>query len=97
MKKLSPIINVETDPRWAAVIARDPRADGQFVYAVKTTGIYCRPSSLSRLPKPHNVEFFDSAEAAEAAGYRPSKRTRKDQTDVAAQHAATVALACRQI
>jgi len=97
MKKLSPIINVEADPRWAAVVARDPQADGQFVYAVKTTGIYCRPSSLSRLPKPQNVEFFESAQAAEAAGYRPSKRTSKDQTEVASQHAATVAMACRQI
>ncbi|MDI2142503.1 MULTISPECIES: bifunctional DNA-binding transcriptional regulator/O6-methylguanine-DNA methyltransferase Ada [unclassified Pseudomonas] len=97
MKTLSPPLNIEDDPRWSAVVARDPRADGQFVYAVKTTGIYCRPSSLARLPKPQNVEFFDTAEEAEAAGYRPSKRASKDQSDVAAQHAATVAAACRQI
>ncbi|AXJ05287.1 bifunctional transcriptional regulator/O6-methylguanine-DNA methyltransferase [Pseudomonas fluorescens] len=97
MKTLSTSLNTEDDPRWAAVVARDARADGQFVYAVKTTGIYCRPSSLARLPKPQNVEFFDTAEDAEAAGYRPSKRASKDQTEVAAQHAATVAAACRQI
>jgi len=97
MKTLSTSLNTEDDPRWAAVVARDPRADGQFVYAVKTTGIYCRPSSLARLPKPQNVEFFDTAEDAEAAGYRPSKRAGKDQTEVTAQHAATVAAACRQI
>lgn len=97
MKTLPTSLNTEDDPRWAAVVARDPRADGQFVYAVKTTGIYCRPSSLARLPKPQNVEFFDTAEDAEAAGYRPSKRASKDQTEVAAQHAATVAAACRQI
>ncbi|MCX4216485.1 MULTISPECIES: bifunctional DNA-binding transcriptional regulator/O6-methylguanine-DNA methyltransferase Ada [unclassified Pseudomonas] len=97
MKTLSTSLNTEDDPRWAAVVARDPRADGQFVYAVKTTGIYCRPSSLARLPKPQNVEFFDTAGEAEAAGYRPSKRASKDQTEVAAQHAATVAAACRQI
>lgn len=97
MKTLTTSLNTEDDPRWAAVVARDPRADGQFVYAVKTTGIYCRPSSLARLPKPQNVEFFDTAEDAEAAGYRPSKRASKDQTEVAAQHAATVAAACRQI
>ncbi|PNA02721.1 MULTISPECIES: bifunctional DNA-binding transcriptional regulator/O6-methylguanine-DNA methyltransferase Ada [unclassified Pseudomonas] len=97
MKTLSTSLNTEDDPRWAAVVARDPRADGQFVYAVKTTGIYCRPSSLARLPKPQNVEFFDTAEDAEAAGYRPSKRASKDQTEVAAQHTATVAAACRQI
>lgn len=90
-------ISTENDPRWAAVVARDPKADGQFVYAVKTTGIYCNPSSLARLPKPHNVEFFDSAEQAQAAGYRPSKRATKDQSQLAAQHAATVAAACRQI
>ncbi|MDR6946851.1 AraC family transcriptional regulator of adaptative response/methylated-DNA-[protein]-cysteine methyltransferase [Pseudomonas sp. 2957] len=95
MDTLSKTISIEHDPRWAAVVARDPRADGQFVYAVKTTGIYCRPSSLARLPKPQNVEFFDSAELAEAAGYRPSKRASKDQSD--AQHAAIVAAACRQI
>ena len=90
-------ITIENDPRWAAVVARDPKADGQFVYAVKTTGIYCNPSSLARLPKPQNVEFFDSAEQARAAGYRPSKRAAKDQSELAAQHAATVAAACRQI
>lgn len=97
MTSQSTKITIENDPRWAAVVARDPRADGQFVYAVKTTGVYCNPSSLSRLPKPQNVEFFDNAELAQAAGYRASKRTVKDQSDIAAQHAATVAAACRQI
>lgn len=97
MKTLSTTSSTQDDPRWAAVVARDPRADGQFVYAVKTTGVYCRPSSLARLPKPQNVEFFDTAEAAEAAGYRPSKRASRDQSEIAAQHAATVAAACRQI
>ncbi|VVQ20832.1 Bifunctional transcriptional activator/DNA repair enzyme Ada [Pseudomonas fluorescens] len=90
-------ITIENDPRWAAVVARDPKADGQFVYAVKTTGIYCNPSSHARLPNPQNVEFFDSAEQARAAGYRSSKRATKDQSELAAQHAATVAAACRQI
>jgi AraC family transcriptional regulator of adaptative response/methylated-DNA-[protein]-cysteine methyltransferase len=86
-----------TDMRWAAVLARDPAADSQFVYAVKTTGVYCRPSSPTRLPRPANVEFFDSAEAAELAGYRPSRRAARDATTVAAQHAARVADACRRI
>lgn len=95
MDTLSKTIRTEDDPRWAAVVARDPRADGQFVYAVKTTGVYCRPSSLARLPKPQNVEFFDTAELAEAAGYRPSKRASKNQND--AHHAAVIAAACRQI
>ncbi|MFW9078548.1 bifunctional DNA-binding transcriptional regulator/O6-methylguanine-DNA methyltransferase Ada [Pseudomonas sp. P2757] len=87
----------EADPRWAAVVARDAQADSQFVYAVKTTGVYCRPSSLARLPKPQNVVFFDTAQDAEAAGFRPSKRASRDQTEVLAQHAAKVAAACRQI
>ncbi|WP_394789868.1 bifunctional DNA-binding transcriptional regulator/O6-methylguanine-DNA methyltransferase Ada [Rhodoferax sp.] len=85
------------DPRWAAVQARDPAADAQFVYAVKTTGVYARPSSAARLPQPQNVEFFDTPAAAEAAGYRPSRRAVADQTALSAQHAALVAAACRQI
>jgi len=87
--------NVAQDPRWAAVIARDPAADDKFVYAVKTTGIYCKPSSASRLPKPENVEFFDTAKAAIAAGYRPSTAT--NQTTVAVEHANLVAEVCRKI
>jgi AraC family transcriptional regulator of adaptative response/methylated-DNA-[protein]-cysteine methyltransferase len=85
------------DPRWLSVLARDPAADGQFVYAVKTTGVYCRPSSGSRIPKPENVEFFSSAKEAEAAGYRPTKRAVGDRTAVAQHHAALVAEACRRI
>lgn len=88
---------VERDPRWAQVQARDAGADKLFVYAVKTTGVYCRPSSASRLPRPENVEFFDTPAAAEAAGYRPSRRSAADQTSTAEQHAAIVARACRQI
>ena len=95
MKTLSTTFTIENDPRWAAVVARDPQADGQFVYAVKTTGIYCRPSSLSRLPKPQNVVFFDTEEQARAAGFRPSKRAAADQSLVAAQHATLVAAACQ--
>lgn len=85
------------DARWAAVLARDPAADTRFVYAVKTTGVYCRPSSPSRLPRRENVEFFDTPAAAEAAGYRPSRRAAADRSAVAAQHAALVAEACRRI
>lgn len=89
--------NATQDPRWAAIVARDPSADRHFVYAVKTTGIYGRPSSLARLPRPENVEFFDSPEAAEAAGYRPSRRAAADRSALSAQHAALVAEACRCI
>lgn len=85
------------DPRWAAIVARDPAADRQFVYAVKTTGVYCRPSSSSRLPRRKNVEYFKTAREAEAAGYRPSRRHAADRTAIAAQHAQLVAEACRRI
>lgn len=87
----------EDDPRWAAVLARDPAADGRFVYAVRTTGIYCRPSSVSRLPRPENVVFFDNAEQAEAAGYRPSKRASGDQTQLMEHYTVLVQQACRRI
>jgi len=85
------------DQRWAAVLARDPAADDQFVYAVKTTGIYCRPSSSARMPKRENVEFFDTAAAAEGAGYRPSRRSAADRTTASAQRAALIAQICRLI
>jgi len=87
--------DVTADPRWAKVLARDPAADGRFVYAVKTTGVYCNPSSTSKLPRPENVIFFDTPKAAEAAGFRPSSAA--DQTSVAAEHAKIVAAACRAI
>ncbi|MDD0972816.1 bifunctional DNA-binding transcriptional regulator/O6-methylguanine-DNA methyltransferase Ada [Pseudomonas fontis] len=91
-----PLISA-TDPRWQAVQARDPAADALFVYAVRTTGVYCRPSSPSRLPRLENVEFFATAEQAEAAGYRPSRRQGGDQSRVAEQHAAQVTRACKLI
>lgn len=82
------------DARWAAVTSRDVRADGQFVYAVRTTGVYCRPSASARLPKRENTEFFASAEDAEAAGYRASRRSHADRSMAAAERAALVAQAC---
>src|SRR5260370_28195803 len=45
--------------KWTLVLARDTKADGRFVYAVKSTGVFCRPSCPSRRPKRENVEFFD--------------------------------------
>lgn len=67
------------DPRWSRVVARDIRADGEFVYAVRTTGVYCRPSCPSRRAKVENVEFFDDGETAQQAGYRPCRRCRPDR------------------
>lgn len=85
------------EERWAAVMARDPIADSHFVYAVRTTGVYCRPSSSTRHPKRENVVFFDTAEAAEAAGYRSSRRDYGNQSSAAAERAALVSRICRTI
>lgn len=87
----------ESDPRWTQVLARDPRADGQFFYSVASTGIYCRPSCGARHPRPENVCFHATREAAEAAGFRPCKRCKPDQSPLAEQHAAMVTAACRLI
>jgi AraC family transcriptional regulator of adaptative response/methylated-DNA-[protein]-cysteine methyltransferase len=62
------------DERWAAVTRREPRADGAFFYAVRTTGVFCRPSCASRQPRRENVAFFTDAAAARAAGFRDCKR-----------------------
>lgn len=85
------------EQRWRAVQARDPAADGHFVYAVKTTGVYGRPSASARLPRRENVEFFDAPEQAEAAGYRASRHTAGDRTTAATLRASLVTQACRQI
>lgn len=83
--------------RWAAVQARDASVADGFVYGVKTTGVYCRPGGAARLPKRCNVEFFDTPQAAEAAGYRASRRSPAGSTTAMAQHARLVLQACHQI
>jgi len=85
------------DARWEAVRTRDAAADGHFVYAVRTTGVYCRPSGSARLPRRENVEFFDTPREAEAAGYRPSQRAAADRTVSASRRATLVEQACRRI
>ena len=85
------------DPRWAAIVARNPAADGQFFYSVKTTGVYCRPSCAARPARPENVRFHLSCEDAERAGFRPCKRCKPNQPPLAEQHAAKVAEICRLI
>ena len=62
------------DERYRAISSRDVRFDGQFVTAVRTTGIYCRPSCPARTPKPAHVAFFATSAAAHEAGYRACKR-----------------------
>lgn len=69
------------EERWQAVLERDPRAHKAFLYAVTTTGIYCRPICPSRRPRSENLVFFGSPDEAEKAGYRACRRCRPDQVD----------------
>jgi AraC family transcriptional regulator of adaptative response/methylated-DNA-[protein]-cysteine methyltransferase len=66
------------DECWQAVINRDSEADGTFVYAVRTTGVYCRPGCAARLPKRANVRFYRDPKDAERAGFRACRRCRPD-------------------
>lgn len=85
------------DARWAAVLCRSQQADGAFFYAVRSTGVYCRPSCPSRRPRRENVRFYTSGEEAARAGYRPCKRCRPTEPTPAEAQAAVVARACRLI
>jgi AraC family transcriptional regulator, regulatory protein of adaptative response / methylated-DNA-[protein]-cysteine methyltransferase len=85
------------DSRWAAVVARDKAADGTFVTAVRTTGIYCRPSCTARRPLRENVSFHESNEEAEAAGFRACKRCKPNAPAGEGEHTAKIAEACRMI
>jgi AraC family transcriptional regulator of adaptative response/methylated-DNA-[protein]-cysteine methyltransferase len=86
-----------SDPRWAAVVARDARADGDFVYAVRTTGVYCRPSCGSRAARPENVEFHATSAQAERAGFRACKRCRPSDPARGTVQSALIAELCRYI
>jgi len=66
------------DLRWKALAARDAAYDGFFVVAVKSTGVYCRPSCPSRRPRADRVKFFDTTSEARQAGFRACKRCRPD-------------------
>lgn len=88
---------IQRDPRWGKLLVRDAASDGKFFYAVKTTGVYCRPSCASRMPRPENVVFYASAARARRAGFRACKRCKPDQTIRGAPHAGKIARACRMI
>jgi AraC family transcriptional regulator of adaptative response/methylated-DNA-[protein]-cysteine methyltransferase len=83
--------------RWDALKRRDPDADGSFVYSVRTTGVYCRPSCPARPARPENVAFHLTCEDAERAGFRPCKRCRPNEASQAERHAAAIARTCRLI
>src|SRR5215813_6590271 len=68
---------------WNAVLSRDSSRDGTFVFAVRSTGIYCRPSCPARRPRREQVSFFQLPEAAEKAGFRPCRRCHPREAAVA--------------
>lgn len=83
--------------RWKALLHREQRAEGAFLYAVKSTGVYCRPTCPSRLPKRDNVVFFTSSSAAEAAGFRPCKRCSPRDPSAREHHMKAIVQACKLI
>lgn len=83
--------------RWEAVAGRDQRADNTFFYAVKTTGVYCRPSCGARLARRENVEFYLTCADAERAGFRACKRCRPGELSANGRQTAAIARACRLI
>lgn len=85
-------IPTERDPRWADVCTRNRAADGRFVYCVRTTGVYCRPSCGARRPLPANVRFHDTPADAQRAGFRACRRCRPDR-DAPSAHAAPLRFA----
>src|SRR6187397_2871121 len=82
---------LNTEQCWSAITARDAAQGGRFFYSVRTTGVYCRPGCASRPPRRENVAFHETAEAAEAAGFRPREGSSADR------HVAAVERACALI
>jgi len=78
-KPVSNVVHLDVDTAWAAFERRDRSWDGRVIGAVKTTGIYCKPSCPARRPKREHVEFFASANEARAAGYRSCLRCKPDE------------------
>ncbi|MDR3636029.1 MAG: bifunctional DNA-binding transcriptional regulator/O6-methylguanine-DNA methyltransferase Ada [Isosphaeraceae bacterium] len=87
----------DDDARWDAVVRRDRTADGAFVFSVRTTGVYCRPSCGARRALRKNVRFHASGAEAERAGFRPCKRCRPHERALDDRRASAVARACRLI
>ena len=85
------------EARWQAVRTRDRQAEGRFVFAVLTTGVYCRPGCPSRLPRRENVVFYRQAEEAARAGFRACKRCQPDAAPLRQRQAEAIARACRLI
>src|SRR5947199_9159142 len=91
------VADLTPERRWRIVLARDRRYDGAFVYAVHSTGIYCRPSCASRKPRRGQVAFFPVPEAAERAGFRACRRCHPGAASPADPRIALVRSVCRVI
>ncbi|HWR17556.1 MAG TPA: bifunctional DNA-binding transcriptional regulator/O6-methylguanine-DNA methyltransferase Ada [Terriglobales bacterium] len=89
--------NSVNDAAWRAVLERDRRYDGMFVYAVKSTGVYCRPSCPSRRPRREMVEFFERTQDAEAAGFRSCLRCRPNNLNGQREMPQVITRVCRFI
>lgn len=85
------------ETRWRSVVDRRREADGTFVYAVRTTGVYCRPSCPSRAARRENVTFYDCGPDAEQAGYRACLKCRPAGADPRAEAARAIVSACRRL
>ena len=85
------------EERWEAVIHREKNADDAFVYSVKTTGVYCRPSCPARLAHRENVAFHPTPKEAERSGFRACKRCKPNDPSAHGEQAAIVAKACKLI
>lgn len=84
------------DDRWNAFVSRDSSLAGAFFMSVRTTGVYCRAGCPARTPNRSNITFYETADQAEAAGFRPCKRCKpREAPDL--QHRQVIAQACRSI
>lgn len=102
MNLMTKIDDAQNESHWQAIVDRDGSRDGQFVYAVKTTGVFCRPSCPSRRAKRENIAFFDDQVAAAKAGFRACKRCKPElgetyQARQNARYARMIEAACRYI
>lgn len=86
---------MQIERMWEAVAAKDSRFDGQFVFAVSSTKVYCRPSCPSRRPRRENVTFFEFADAAEQAGFRACLRCEPRRSGVVDSRVEMVQRVCR--
>src|SRR5579863_3573272 len=87
----------DEDRRWRAVETRDPSFDGEFVYAVRSTGIYCRPWCPSRRPRRGQVVFYPAPPDAERAGSRPCRRCHPRDASPRRRQNGLIARLCRII